>query len=227
MFKARICAVAVSAFFVAATGGGVAVAAIGGDSNAGDIWVDTQGANPGPGHEMDPHLPCANIQLWGNGLADSSGTFIIDGWPPSGSQEQDYSGSWTYNTTQGGTQPIALIDFTQLIDTAASNGDKPSAQGYHFKIQFVQDPQKHKTFWVNCSGPPGPPPGGTTTGTSTTSTTSTTSGTTTTTGSTAPTAGVKGVTLKKHKRHHKKHSVKARRLSRKPKHAAIHAGFTG
>src|SRR6202140_3860950 len=62
-------------------------ASAGGNANAGDVWVDNVGQPAGPGHEMDPHLACANINLWGNGLADSRGTFTPAGGPPSGSQE--------------------------------------------------------------------------------------------------------------------------------------------
>jgi hypothetical protein len=133
--------------------GPAALAATGGDSNAGDVWVDTVGAPPGPGHEMDPHLPCANITVWGAKLADPSGSYVVDGWPPSGSQEQDYSSPWAYNTATGGTQAISTINITTLINTAAANGDKPAAQGYHFKLAVSQDPSKYKTFWVKCAPP--------------------------------------------------------------------------
>jgi hypothetical protein len=62
-----------------------------GGPNAGDVWVDNVGQPAGPGHEMDPHLSCRdNINLWGSGMTDASGGFTIDGWAPSGSQEQDY-----------------------------------------------------------------------------------------------------------------------------------------
>jgi hypothetical protein len=132
---------------------------------------------------MDPHLPCADINLWGNGLADSSGSFSIDSWPPSGSQEQVYpdggTAIWHYNTTAGGTQNLITsdsdaadgdaapsdaadvsdtdIDVNDLIQNAVANGDAPvNKQGFHFKLQFSQDPQKHKTFWVNCT-PTSPP----------------------------------------------------------------------
>ena len=132
-----------------------AFAAAGGNANAGDVWVDNVGQPPGPGHEMDPHLACANINLWGNGLADSGGTFAIDGWPPSGSQEQVYSAGWTYNLVAGGDQVTQVIDVSTLIAAAKAAGDAPvNGQGFHFKLQFSQDPQKHKTFWVNC--PAGP-----------------------------------------------------------------------
>jgi hypothetical protein len=125
-----------------------------GDSNAGDVWVDTVGQPAGPGHEMDPHLPCADINLWGAKLADPSGTYTIDSWPPSGSQEQVYSSSWQYNRAQGGTQVISVINHSRLISAAVAAGATPQAkQGYHFKLQFVQDPQKHKTFWINCPAP--------------------------------------------------------------------------
>ena len=68
-------------------------AASGGDSNRGDVWLDNVGQPAGPGHEMDPHLACADINLWGANLADASGIFTIDGWPPSGRQEQVYPAS--------------------------------------------------------------------------------------------------------------------------------------
>jgi hypothetical protein len=135
-----------------------AATAFGGDPNAGDVWVDNVGQLPGPGHEMDPHLACQNINLWGAKLADSSGSYSIDGWAPSGSQDQDYSGTWTVN----GAQPLDVINVQTLIANAAANGDTPqNSQGYHFKLQFTQDPQKHKTFWVDCPAPssnPTPPP---------------------------------------------------------------------
>jgi hypothetical protein len=140
--------------------------AFGGNRNAGDVWVDNVGQSAGPGHEMDPHLGCQNINLWGAKLADSSGEYTIDGWPPSGSQLLDYAGSWTYTSTG---VPLDVIDVNTLIAQAVANGDTPQAnQGFHFKLQFLQDPQKHKTFWVNCPvptsttppvTPPGTPPG--------------------------------------------------------------------
>src|SRR5262249_27246782 len=68
-----------------------------GHGNAGDVWTDNVGQPAGPGHEQDPHLACQDINLWGAGLADASGSYAIDGWPPSGSQEQDYASSWSYN----------------------------------------------------------------------------------------------------------------------------------
>jgi hypothetical protein len=131
-------------------------AASGGDSNRGDVWLDNVGQPAGPGHEMDPHLACADINLWGANLADASGVFTIDGWPPSGRQEQVYpasgSAAWHYS---GGKQArvIAVIPVRTLIANAAAKGDSPAHQGYHFKLQLSQDPQKHKTFWVNCPAP--------------------------------------------------------------------------
>ena len=132
--------------------GGV-LADAGGDANAGDVWVDTAGAPPGPGHEMDPHLPCQSINLWGDKLADSGGTYTIDGWPPSGNKQQAYSSTWSYDQSSGGSQVISVIDFQALIQQAAANGDTPANNGYHFKLEFSQDPQKHKTFWVDCPPP--------------------------------------------------------------------------
>jgi len=142
-----------------------AVASSGGDSNAGDVWLDTVGQPSGPGHEMDPHLPCANINLWGDKLADSGGAYTIDGWPPSGSMKQAYSSTWSYNTSQGGSQVIDVINVQTLIANASANGDAPiNKNGYHFKLEFSQDPQKHKTFWIDCPPPSSSSQPGTTQG---------------------------------------------------------------
>jgi|GEM_PF-4835846 len=131
-----------------------AASALAGDANAGDVWVDNVGQPAGPGHEMDPHLACQDINLWGAGLADASGTYTIDGWPPSGGQEQLYAGSWSYDQWDGAAQVIDVIAVRTLIENAIAAGDAPvNGQGFHFKLQFSQDPQKHKTFWVNCGLP--------------------------------------------------------------------------
>jgi hypothetical protein len=149
----------------------------GGNDNKGDVWVDNVGQPSGPGHEMDPHLQCQDINLWGDKLADASGTYTIDGWNPSGSgtgdfnrpgynQDQAWPGTkanpgnalWSYDQATGGSQVISVINVHELVDHATANGDAPvNKQGLHFKLQFSQDPQKHKTFWVDCE-PSSPPP---------------------------------------------------------------------
>jgi len=44
-----------------------------------------------------------------------------------------------------------VINVGQLVSTALLNGDVAQAQqGLHFWIYLDQDPQKHKTFWVDC-----------------------------------------------------------------------------
>ena len=156
-----LCLMAAPAGVLVGANSPVALASSGGNSNKGDVWLDNVGQPAGPGHEMDPHLACTNINLWGDKLADPSGTYVIDGWPPSGSQEQDYLQSslatWVYDQITGGKQVIDVIDVQQLIKNAVANGDAVhNKQGFHFKLQFSQDPQKHKTFWVNCPAPTPP-----------------------------------------------------------------------
>ncbi|HVB14640.1 MAG TPA: hypothetical protein VNH38_07790 [Candidatus Dormibacteraeota bacterium] len=145
----------------------IASAAVGvavGDSNSGDVWVDNVGQPSGPGHEMDPHLGCQDINLWGADLADSGDGYTVDGWSPSGSGTGDQAwpgtkadpgtAAWSYDTSTGGSQVISTIDVTKLIADAVANGDAPvNGQGYHFKLEFSQDPLKHKTFWVSCQAP--------------------------------------------------------------------------
>jgi hypothetical protein len=222
MWKMRVAGMAVGVLLAVGTVA-PAAASQGGDSNAGDVWTDNVGQPAGPGHEQDPHLACQDINLWGSGLADSSGTFTIDGWQPSGSQEQDYSGTWSYDSSQGGDQVVAVINVSQLISEAQANGDAPkNSQGYHFKLQLAQDPQKSKTFWVNC------PAGSSSTTAQTTGSSSSTTGSTAaspTATSTAPTSAVKGTKVKRHRRRH------LRRHHRKLAHRALRArrsaGFTG
>jgi hypothetical protein len=150
MYKLRILALAAAGLLVLSTAG-TALGSSVGDANAGDVWLDNVGQPAGPGHEMDPHLACQDINLWGAKLADGSGTFTINGWPPSGAKEVDYSGTWSYDTSQGGSQVVATISVANLITTARSNGDSAAHNGFHFKLDFSQDPHKHKTFWVSCT----------------------------------------------------------------------------
>lgn len=186
---------------------GSALASAGGNSNAGDVWLDNVGQPAGPGHEMDPHLACQDINMWGAGLADSSGAFTINGWPPSGGKEVDYSGSWSYDTGQGGDQVVATISISRLIATAQANGDRAAHNGYHFKLDFSQDPQKHKTFWVDC--PSSYTPTVTRAGSGTRSTRTRSSSATT-----------RATTRhRRRRRHHRR-----RRISRRPRRSR---GFTG
>src|SRR5947209_4031701 len=54
-------------------------------------------------------------------------------------------------------QVIDVIDVQQLIKNAVANGGAVhNKQGFHVKLQFSQDPHKHKTFWVNCPAPTPP-----------------------------------------------------------------------
>jgi hypothetical protein len=152
---------------VFATAGGASAASQ--SNNNGDVWLDNVGQPPGPGHEHDPHLACQDINLWGDKLSINHSKYTIDGWSPSGSKEQVYSGFWTYNRHDGGSQVLDVIDVQKLVANATAAGDAPvNKQGLHFKVQFAQLPQKHKTFWVNCAGPtPTPTPTPTTTSTTT------------------------------------------------------------
>ena len=167
-----------------ATAGVVAIAALAGmfssyslassagsDNNRGDVWVDnlTPAASSDPGHETDPQLACQDIGIWGDKLVDASGPFAIQGWPPSGSQETDFSGTWNYDTSSGGKQLIATVDVGKLMSNATANGDTAANHGFHFKLD-LEDPRaggsvgddKYKTFWVSCApgggGTPTPTP---------------------------------------------------------------------
>jgi hypothetical protein len=138
-------------------------------NNRGDVWVDNVGV-PQSNPEMDPHLACADIAIWGMKLNDASGTYAIQGWPPSGggASDQDYSGTWSFDTSSDTLQQIATVNVQTLIANAIANGDTAqSQQGFHFKLD-VEDPRgqsvgddKYKTFWVNCAAPtPTPTPTG-------------------------------------------------------------------
>ena len=78
-------------------------------ANSGDIFIQSAGAGAPSGHATDPHLSCADIDLWGAGLADPSSTFTIAGAPPSGSDETVYSASWSYSSAVADPQIIAVV----------------------------------------------------------------------------------------------------------------------
>jgi hypothetical protein len=238
MWKLRMCIVGTVAA-LALVPGTAALASSGGNSNAGDVWLDNAGQPAGPGHEMDPHLACGPINLYGSGLADNGGSFTIDSWPPSGQQVGVYTANWSYDTSREGTQQIAdTIDGRTLVQDAISAGASASNQGYHFKLDFSQDPQKHKTFWINCQPSSQNTGGGSTTsnyaaansggtcqGTMSGQTSPSGTCTHTTVGSSPATAGnastttatVKGV-HKSRRRHHS--AKKARKLVRPKRHVA-------
>lgn len=124
---------------------GSVLAAQGGDNNKGDVWVDTaSGARTGvtaagPGHEMDPHLPCGSVGVFAAKMADSSGRLSIFSWPPTGSQQDIYDTTWTYTAGAADPQEIAIIPASVF------------GTGGHFKLAAAQDPAKYKVFWIDCT----------------------------------------------------------------------------
>ncbi|MEA2646271.1 MAG: hypothetical protein QOE92_1354 [Chloroflexota bacterium] len=162
----------------------------GGGGNYGTVKLHTNGdctqvnaeflnhggvCDPDPDDEDDPladprhvpHLPCDDIQLIGIEMNYASDTYTIDVIPPTGDHKQVYptattSGTWNYDKTAGGEQVMDVIDVETLVANAiAAGAEAHPIQGYHFKLQFTQAPQKHKTFWVHCNAPevtPSPSP---------------------------------------------------------------------
>ena len=139
-------------------GGFASYTTVAAQGNKGDVWVDTVGSNDGP--EMDPHLPCADFNVWGMKLQDSSGPFTIQGWPPSGAgaSEVDYSNTWHFDTAGADQQVIATVPVDTLLANAKASGDTAQQnQGFHFKLD-VEDPRaggstgddKYKVFWISC-----------------------------------------------------------------------------
>lgn len=107
-----------------------------------------------------PHLPCENIEVMGSGLADETGNYSIDVWPPTGNKTPVYgkdsaghsvlgagmepgdvgfNGASVYNHTAGGLQVMDIVDVDALVHNAIVAGAQPHPiQGYHFKVQFNQ-----------------------------------------------------------------------------------------
>jgi len=182
----------------------------GSGNNRGDAWVDAVGQGQ-VGHENDPHLGCNDIAISGAMLNDASGPFTIQGWPPSGRREVDWSATWHYGTATGGSQVIATVPVHMLIAAATGSGDTAQPQqGFHFKLD-LEDPRtgasvgddKYKVFWVDCPSvspgvtTPTPTPRGTPTPTPTPAPTPTPSGGVgglTPTPTPTPRSGVEGIT---------------------------------
>ena len=91
-------------------------------ANTGDIFIQNAGAGAPSGHDNDPKLSCADIDLWGSGLVLSTSTFGIAGLAPTGSGETVYSASWTYSSAVADPQIIAVVPVATLIADAAAAG---------------------------------------------------------------------------------------------------------
>lgn len=155
------CAASTMVALATFAGGFASYTTVSAAGNKGDVWVDTVGSNDGP--EMDPHLPCADFNVWGMKLQDGSGPFTIQGWPPSGAgaSEVDYAATWHFDTAGADHQIIATVSAQTLLGNAQASGDTPQQnQGFHFKLD-VEDPHaggptgddKYKVFWISCAGP--------------------------------------------------------------------------
>lgn len=151
------CAASMLVALASFAGGFTSYTTVAAQGNKGDVWTDTVGSNDGP--EMDPHMPCADFNVWGMKLQNSSGPFTIQGWPPSGggASEIDYSANWTYDLTGADPQVIATVPVDTLLANARASGDTAQPQqGFHFKLD-VEDPRgnstgddKYKVFWISC-----------------------------------------------------------------------------
>ena len=161
-------------------------------TSKGDVWVDNVGSDAYNGHETDPMLECADIDIWADKLVTSSGNFDIFSIPPSNKKDTlVYSGKWKYKTSTGGDQIIAVVDVTKLISSTVKAGGVEKTHGYHFKLDVYQTESdtKYKTFWVDCEPPtPTPTPTPTATPTSTPEETPTPTPTPTPTATVQPTA---------------------------------------
>jgi hypothetical protein len=155
--RSRALALATGAGMLAVTGllatSGVASADPGSD-NAGDVWVGNAGAPPVPGHQMDPHLTCTTIDVWGAQLAAPGGTFTVSGVNPDGSTTVLYTGTWVNDDGTGA--PIATVDPNLLVADLPPGTAAQPQEGYHFQVVVDQAEQKSKTFWVDgCATQPG------------------------------------------------------------------------
>jgi hypothetical protein len=106
----------------------------------GDIWTQPAGTpEETSGHSQEAHLACGAVDLWGDKLDQTSGTWVLYQIPPPNiGHTQLASGDYTYNPDS--VQKIATIG-ASVFDTAT---------GSHFKVEVNDGSQKSKTFWLDC-----------------------------------------------------------------------------
>lgn len=84
------------------------------------------------------------------GVLLASGVFALGlcsaAWAASGG-DANAGDVWVDNVGQQSADPGHYSG----ISEAGANGDTAAAQGLHFKLDFSQDPQKHKTLWIDCT----------------------------------------------------------------------------
>src|SRR5665213_1674573 len=106
----------------------------------GDIWTQPGGtAEETHGHSQEVHLPCGNVDIWGDKLDSSSGSWVLYHQPPPNPPAHGtVITNGTYAYRGDGSHLIATIPRSVF----------QSAVGRHFKIEV--DNKKSKTFWVDC-----------------------------------------------------------------------------
>ena len=118
-------------------------------ASSGDMWV-TDGSSTKPGHATEPHLVCGAVYIWAQSLSDSSGTWVIDRIPPTGSDTPLVNGTWTYSGDQAALLATVTCD---ALHTAAQALDPslPADASLHLSLH-LSDETKTKTFWVDTAG---------------------------------------------------------------------------
>jgi hypothetical protein len=106
----------------------------------GDIWTQPGGtAEETSGHSQEVHLPCGNVDIWGDALDALSGTWVLYHKSPPNTDEFEVTrGTFSYSGESSmkiGTIPLAALH---------------TATGPHFKLEVDDGSKKSKTFWLDC-----------------------------------------------------------------------------
>src|ERR1700693_1349853 len=106
----------------------------------GDMWTQPGGTAEEPsGHSQEVHLPCGNVDIWGDKLENNSGTWVLYHKPPPNTDETEVArGTYSYSGDE--SMKIATIPLSVLHP----------ATGPHFRLELENDNSKWKTFWLDC-----------------------------------------------------------------------------
>ena len=112
------------------------------DNEHGDMWTQPAGTpEETSGHSQEVHLPCGEVDLWGDKLAHETGNWVLYHQPPPNEPHADRQlATGPYSYSGEGSQRIATIHMADLMKNS----------GPHFKVELANDQSKFKTFWLDC-----------------------------------------------------------------------------
>lgn len=150
----------IAGLHLAGQGGGAAVRA----ADDPRVWVNDAGSTAGSHHAENRRLDCGNLDVIGDDIEHSGGSWKVSTEDPTGPETTVASGTWAYAPKAEGKQVIATLPGASMVSAAQAAGATAHPEdGFHFSLRVKHaDVEHERHFWVAAcpvaAAPPAPPP---------------------------------------------------------------------